>query len=119
MLSERLQALVDRGVEGSPRARELLAQLDGRRMEVLVHHTPFRVSLLAAGGQLRLLRDSTADADVRLSGTPLALQRCCVRTLLSSSAAATPRWPGTPRSDNASRNCSSCCARTWRQGWRA
>jgi ubiquinone biosynthesis protein UbiJ len=73
MLTERLQALVDRGVEGSPRARELLTQLDGRRMEVRARHTPFKVTLLVASGQLRLLRDSHADADVRLSGTPLNL----------------------------------------------
>jgi ubiquinone biosynthesis protein UbiJ len=73
MLTERLQALVDRGVEGSPRARELLAQLEGRRMEVVARHTPLRVTLLAANGQLKLLRDSNTVADVRLSGTPLNL----------------------------------------------
>jgi ubiquinone biosynthesis protein UbiJ len=73
MLTERLQALVDRGVEGSPRARELLAQLDGRRMQVVARHTPFKVTLLAASGQLRLLRDSGADANVTLSGTVLNL----------------------------------------------
>jgi ubiquinone biosynthesis protein UbiJ len=73
MLTERLQALVDRGVEGSPRARDLLAQLEGRRMEVVARHTPFRVTLLATNGQLKLLRGSNADADVRLAGTPLNL----------------------------------------------
>lgn len=73
MLTERLQALVDRGVEGSPRARELLAQLEGRSMEVAARYTPLRVTLLAMNGKLQLLRDSQADADVRLSGTPLNL----------------------------------------------
>ncbi len=73
MLTERLQALVDRGVEGSPRARELLSQLEGRRMEVVARHTPLRVTLLATNGQLKLLRDSNTDFDVRLSGTPLNL----------------------------------------------
>lgn len=73
MLTERLQAMVDRGVEGSPRARELLAQLEGRRMEVVARFTPWRVSLLATNGQLQLLRDSQVDADVKLSGTPLNL----------------------------------------------
>jgi ubiquinone biosynthesis protein UbiJ len=73
MLTERLQALVDRGVEGSPRARDLLAQLDGRRMQVVARHTPIKLTLLAASGQLRLLRDSSADADVTLSGTPMSL----------------------------------------------
>jgi ubiquinone biosynthesis accessory factor UbiJ len=73
MLTERLQALVDRGVEGSPRARELLAQLEGRSMEVVARYTPLRVTLLATNGQLKLLRDAHGDADVRLSGTPLDL----------------------------------------------
>lgn len=73
MLTERLQTLVDRGVEASPRARELLAQLEGRRMQVVARYTPWQLTLLAEGGQLRLLRDSTTAADVRLAGTPLAL----------------------------------------------
>lgn len=73
MLTERLQALVDRGVEGSPRARELIAQLEGRRMQVVARHTPWQLTLFATAGQLRLLRASTVDADVRLSGTPLGL----------------------------------------------
>jgi ubiquinone biosynthesis protein UbiJ len=73
MLTERLQALVDRGVEGSPRARQLLAGLDGRRMQVVARYTPWQLTLLAEGGRLRLLRESSAVADVTLTGTPLAL----------------------------------------------
>ncbi len=73
MLTERLQALVDRGVEGSPRARELLAQLDGRSMQVVARYTPWQLTLSAADGQLQLLRDSPGNADVRLTGTPMAL----------------------------------------------
>lgn len=73
MLTERLQALVDRGVEGSPRARELLAQLQGRSMQVVARYTPWRLWLLAADGRLRLSRESTGTADVTLAGTPMAL----------------------------------------------
>jgi ubiquinone biosynthesis accessory factor UbiJ len=73
MLTERLQAMVDRGVEGSPRARQLLAQLDGRRMQVVARYTPWQLTLLAEGGRLRLLRDAIATADVTLTGTPLGL----------------------------------------------
>jgi ubiquinone biosynthesis protein UbiJ len=73
MLTERLQAMIDRGVDGSPRARELLAQLDGRRMQVMARYTPWQITLLAAGGRLQLLRDSIAAADVTLTGTPLGL----------------------------------------------
>ncbi|MEJ0099162.1 MAG: SCP2 sterol-binding domain-containing protein [Pseudomonadota bacterium] len=73
MFTERLQALVDRGVEGSPRARELLAQLEGRNMQVLARYTPWQLWLLAERGQLRLLRESTSAANVQLTGTPMAL----------------------------------------------
>jgi ubiquinone biosynthesis accessory factor UbiJ len=73
MLTERLQPLVDREVAGSPRARELLAQLDGRRMRISARHTPWQLLLHAEGGQLRLQRDATTPADVELSGSPLAL----------------------------------------------
>jgi ubiquinone biosynthesis accessory factor UbiJ len=73
MLTERLQSLVDREVAGSPRARELLAQLDGRRMRISARHTPWQLLLHADGGQLRLQRDAATAADVELSGSPLAL----------------------------------------------
>jgi ubiquinone biosynthesis protein UbiJ len=73
MLTERLQALVDRGVEGSPRARALLAELEGRRMQVAVRHTPWQVAATASAGRLLLSRDAVGTPDVRLSGTPLAL----------------------------------------------
>ncbi len=73
MLTARLQALVDRGVAGSPRARELLAQLEGRSMQVVARYTPWQLTLRSAGGQLRLLRDSKDTADVRLTGSPIAL----------------------------------------------
>jgi ubiquinone biosynthesis protein UbiJ len=73
MLTERLQAMVDRAVEGSPRARALLVQLDGRRMQVSARHTPWQLTLHARDGRLLLSRQAAPDADVRLSGTPLSL----------------------------------------------
>jgi ubiquinone biosynthesis protein UbiJ len=81
MLTERLQALLDEKVAGSPRAQALLAQLDGRRMLVVAKYTPWEITLMAEGGRLRLLPGEPAtDAgapwpapDVTLSGTPLAL----------------------------------------------
>ncbi len=73
MLTERLQALVDREVEGSPRARELLAQLAGRRMRIVARFTPWQLTLQADATQLRLLRDDRAPVDVELAGSPLAL----------------------------------------------
>jgi ubiquinone biosynthesis protein UbiJ len=73
MITERLQAMIDRAVEGSPRARELLAQLEGRRMQVVARHTPWQLNLHATGGRLLLSRQPTPDSDVQLAGTPLAL----------------------------------------------
>ncbi len=73
MLTERLQHVLDAQVDGSPRARELLASLEGRRMRVLVRHTPWEVTALAQEGRLQLLRGDTSAADVTLSGTPLSM----------------------------------------------
>lgn len=81
MLTERLQTLIDEKVAGSPRARELLAQLDGRRMRIIARFTPWEITLMAEGGRLCILpgepaTDASApwpEPDVTLSGTPLAL----------------------------------------------
>jgi ubiquinone biosynthesis protein UbiJ len=73
MLTEKLQALLDSKVDGSPRARELLASLEGRRMRVVVRHTPWNMTAHAQAGKLRLRRDDAADADVTLTGTPLSM----------------------------------------------
>ena len=73
MLTERLQALLDAKVEGSLRARQLLSGLEGKRMRVVVRHTPWEVSVLAEQGRAVLLRDAPPDADVTLAGTPLSM----------------------------------------------
>jgi ubiquinone biosynthesis protein UbiJ len=73
MLTEQLQAMIDRHVAGSPRARQLLAQLDGRRMQIIARHTPWRIALLSRDARLLLSRDDAADADVVITATPLAL----------------------------------------------
>ncbi len=81
MLAARLQKLLDDKVAGSPRARELLGELDGRRMRIVALHTPWELTLLAEGGHLRVLPGEPAGgaggpwpaADVTLSGTPLGL----------------------------------------------
>ena len=80
MIAARLQKWLDEKVAGSPRARDLIAQLDGRRMRIVALHTPFELTLLAEGGHLRVLPGEPAGAqaswpaaDVVLSGTPLAL----------------------------------------------
>jgi ubiquinone biosynthesis accessory factor UbiJ len=73
MLTERIQAMIDRHVAGSPRARQLLAQLDGHRMQIVARFTPWQVTLHAGDGRLLVSRDAPQQADVTLTGTPLAL----------------------------------------------
>lgn len=78
MIAATLHRLLDERVAGSPRARELLAQLDGRRIHIVAQHTPWDLTLLSEGGHLRVLPGEPAGSDkvppdVTLTGTPLAL----------------------------------------------
>jgi ubiquinone biosynthesis protein UbiJ len=73
MLTERIQAMVDRNVEGSPRARVLLSELQGRRLRVVARYTPWRLTLSATADRLLLSRSEDGPVDATLSGTPFAL----------------------------------------------
>jgi ubiquinone biosynthesis protein UbiJ len=73
MITERIQALLDREVAGSPRARELLASLEGRSLDIEARHTPWRVQLQAAAGRLQLARNASSPGTARLVGSPLSL----------------------------------------------
>jgi ubiquinone biosynthesis protein UbiJ len=73
MLTERIQGMVDRNVAGSPRARELLTQIEGRSLRIVARYTPWRVTLSAAAGRLLLSRTAEGAVDATLSGTPFAL----------------------------------------------
>jgi ubiquinone biosynthesis protein UbiJ len=73
MLTERIQAVVDRNVAGSPRARALLAELQGRSLRIAARYTPWRVTLTATDGRLLLSRTAEGPVDATLSGTPFAL----------------------------------------------
>jgi ubiquinone biosynthesis protein UbiJ len=73
MLTERIQAVIDHNVAGSPRARELLAQLDGRSLVVNLRFSPWRARLAAHSGRLLLTRSQDDAADAVIAGTPLSL----------------------------------------------
>jgi ubiquinone biosynthesis protein UbiJ len=73
MLTERIQAMIDRNVAGSPRARELLVQLAGRRMQIVARFTPWRIAMHATDSTLAVSREEPGHADVTLAGSPLAL----------------------------------------------
>jgi ubiquinone biosynthesis protein UbiJ len=69
MLTQKIQTLLDEQVAGSPRARELLELLEGRRMRIVARHTPWELWLLAQEGRLRLLRGAAGSADAVGVGT--------------------------------------------------
>jgi ubiquinone biosynthesis accessory factor UbiJ len=74
MLTERIQAMIDRNVAASPRARQLLAQLAGRHMQIVARFTPWRIALHASESGLRVsLPRSPPAEDITVTGTPLAL----------------------------------------------
>ncbi len=73
MLTERIEAVLNRQAAASPRAGELLAGLAGRRLLVTVRHTPWRVTLHSDGKALLLSRDAGGDSDATISGSPLNL----------------------------------------------
>lgn len=76
MLTERVEAVLNRQAQDSPRARALLAQLDGRRLRVAAEFTPFECELRSDGTALLLSRQVTSEpVDAEIRGTPLSLLR--------------------------------------------
>ena len=73
MLTERVEALLNRQAAASPRAGSLIAALAGRRVDIDVRHTPWRWSLASDGAALRLTRGATDTPDATIQGTPLSL----------------------------------------------
>ncbi|HEV7632938.1 MAG TPA: SCP2 sterol-binding domain-containing protein [Steroidobacteraceae bacterium] len=73
MLTERIEAVLNRQVAASPRAGELLAGLAGRRLVVTLRHTPWQFALRSDGQALLLSRDAGGDSDAAISGSPLNL----------------------------------------------
>jgi ubiquinone biosynthesis accessory factor UbiJ len=74
MIERALQAAVARAMHESPRARELIAALAGRRITLEVRGTPFTATVESTGTQLRLHRPApAATADATISGAPLSL----------------------------------------------
>lgn len=73
MLTERIEAVLNRQAAGSPRARELLSQLAGRSLRVEAEHLPLQLEIHSDGSVLRLTRTPDGEPDSRMRGTPLAL----------------------------------------------
>jgi ubiquinone biosynthesis protein UbiJ len=77
MLGEQLNAMLERAVTASPRARTLCLTLEGRRLLISATGMPVQLLLTVSAGSLRCERlpdnAGQSTADVTLSGSPLAL----------------------------------------------
>jgi ubiquinone biosynthesis protein UbiJ len=74
LIDRALQSAVARALRESPRARELIAALAGRRISLEVRGTPWTTTVESTGTMLRTLRlQSGASADASIAGAPLSL----------------------------------------------
>jgi ubiquinone biosynthesis protein UbiJ len=75
LLTQAIENLLNRNLGASPRARELCAQLRGRRLALLLDGTPLRIVVESTGESLRLTRLATGDEpgefDAEIEGTPI------------------------------------------------
>lgn len=75
MLTEAVENLLNRNLGDSPRARQLCAELAGRRVAVEIRGTPWQLTVESLGESLRLWRRTAPPElpDATVSGGPLAL----------------------------------------------
>lgn len=72
-LFQPLEALLNRNIAGSSRARELVARLDGRAMEVRVSAVPVRIRFTVADGAVSITAGGESDPDAVIEGSPVAV----------------------------------------------
>jgi ubiquinone biosynthesis protein UbiJ len=68
-----LEALLNRHIAASSRARELLAGLDARVLALVFRGTPLALYCIADGARLTLGSSYTSDPDAVLRGTPFTM----------------------------------------------
>lgn len=73
MIASALNRMLARGLERSPRARELCAALEGRRLKLIVSGMIAEIDVGVAGGKLEVGSADGTSADVTLRGSPVAL----------------------------------------------
>jgi ubiquinone biosynthesis accessory factor UbiJ len=73
MLTGLLQRMLDRGLEDSPRARTLCAELAGRALCVECTTLPFAINIAATDTRLAVQLGEPRAADASIRGGPLAL----------------------------------------------
>ena len=69
------ERILNRNIAGSSRARALLAELDGRSLELRFAATPVRIRLAASQDSLAVAPAGEAPADAVIEGTPLSFLR--------------------------------------------
>jgi ubiquinone biosynthesis protein UbiJ len=73
MLTGLLQRMLDRGLEDSPRARSLCAELAGRSLCVECTTLPFAINIAASDTRLAVQLGAPRAADAGIRGGPLSL----------------------------------------------
>ena len=74
MIERILDAFAARAINDSPRARELIAALDGRRLTLEIQGTPWTLTVESTGNALRTRSLEPGDqADAKVCGAPLSL----------------------------------------------
>lgn len=79
-----LERALNRQIAASGRARALLAELDGRSMELRFAATPFRIRLAATPDALSVRPAADEPADAVIEGTPLSFLRLATGEALQS-----------------------------------
>ncbi len=69
------ERILNRNIAGSSRARALLAELDGRSLELRFAATPVRIRIAATQDSLAVAPAGEAPADAVIEGTPLSFLR--------------------------------------------
>jgi ubiquinone biosynthesis protein UbiJ len=72
-LFQPLESLLNRNVEGSSRARELIARLEGRSLEVRATPTPLAIRFRVDGVRVSVSGGGEGEPDAVIEGTPLSL----------------------------------------------
>src|SRR6188768_1636040 len=70
-----VEAMLNRHIAGSSRARSLLSDVAGRSIELRFATTPFRVRITATPDAISLRRAADEPADAVIEGTPFAFLR--------------------------------------------
>ena len=70
-----IEAMLNRHIAGSSRARTLLASIAGRSMELRFAATPFRVRISATPDAIAVRQAADEPADAVIEGTPFAFLR--------------------------------------------